>query len=379
MMTTVVAAAVLAVQAVTAVTAPDAEHAPATRAFSGISSLAVSPSGKRLWATWYCGKTNGEDSNNYCVLATSADGGESWKEVLVADPDGTGPYRNFDCEVWVAPDGKLRWSWTERPTVLRTDDPKTRYPGIPNGAANDGLTLVTLDAEDEPATPFPASQRAGLGVMMCKPIVLKSGRWLFPSAWWFEDRSAHVYATDDGGRTFTAIGGATLPPWVREFEEHNLVELKDGRLRSYIRTNCKPCGCWTAESSDGGRTWTAPQPADFAHTSSRLFVRRLKSGNLLLVKNGPLDKDVGRKQMTAYLSKDDGATWEGGLVLEKGGCAYPDGDQAPDGTVYVTWDHDRCGRQDIYFARFTEADVLAKKDVSGKVKLGGIITIRKAR
>ena len=377
MTTMVVVATALAAQVVTAVRAPDAEHAPETRRFSGISSLAVSPSGKRLWATWYAGKTDGEDSNNYVVLATSADGGENWKEVLIADPDGEGPRRNFDCEVWVAPDGKLRWSWTERPTEVRGDDPKTRFPGRPQGLRGDVLSMVTLDAETEPAAPYPAVRDIGRGVMMCKPIALRSGRWLFPAAQWHQPASAHVYATDDGGGTFADVGGASLPRWTYDADEHNLVELGDGTLRAYIRARCAPCGCWTAESSDGGKTWTAPRPADFPHTVSRLFVRRLRSGNLLLVKNGPLDRDVGRKQLTAYLSEDDGKTWLGGLVLEKGGCAYPDGDQAPDGTIYVTWDHDRCGKRDIHFARFTEADVLAKRNVSGKVKLDGIISIKK--
>ena len=366
-------AALSTAQALTTVQAPTPEYAPETRKISMVSSVAISPSGNRLWATWYGGITDGEDSNNYCILATSVDKGESWKEVLIADPDGKGPYRAFDPEVWVAPDGKLRWTWTERPTLVRTDDPKTRFPDRPHGLESDHLTMLTIDAEVEPVAPFPKPQAVGIGVMMCKPIALKSGRWLFPSSHWRAEESAHVYSTDDNGQSFVAVGGATLPPWVREFDEHNLVELKDGRIRVYMRTSRGPCGCWVAESADGGKNWTKSAPADFPHTNSRIFVRRLKSGRLLMVKNGPLDQDVGRKQMTVYLSDDDGTTWKGGLVLSPGGCAYPDGDQMPDGTIYLTWDNDRCGRQDIHLARFTEEDILAKKNVSGKMKLDGFI------
>lgn len=357
----------------TVLTAPTAAHAPETRRFTGIPSLAVSPSGRRLWATWYTGSTDGEDSNNYGVLATSVDDGRTWKEVLVADPDGKGPCRAFDCEVWVTPNGKLCWSWTERPTLLRTEDKRTQMPGISFGAHRDVLVRAMLDAEQEPRAPYPPVRRMGSGVMMCKPLVLRSGRWLFPASLWGEDASARVYASDGGGGNFTLLGGATLPKWVREFDEHNLVELADGRLRAYLRALRGPTGCWTSESSDGGRTWTRTRPADFAHTNSRLFVRRLASGRLLLVKNGPLDRDVGRKQLTAFLSDDDGATWKGGLVLEKGSCAYPDGDQAPDGTIYVTYDNDRTKRQDIHLAVFTEADVFAGKPVSEKARLDGLV------
>ncbi len=52
------------------------------------------------------------------------------------------------------------------------------------------------------------------------------------------------------------------------------------------------------------------------HPTSRFFVRRLKSGALLLVKHGPLDKRVKREQLTAFVSDDDGKTWQGGLLLD---------------------------------------------------------------
>ena len=70
------------------VAVPDADHAYATRRHQGIPSIAASPVNGRLWCTWYGGPTAGEDANNYAVLATSCDGGDTWKEVLVADPDG---------------------------------------------------------------------------------------------------------------------------------------------------------------------------------------------------------------------------------------------------------------------------------------------------
>ena len=81
-------------------------HSLESRRFQGIPSLAVSPKG-RLWAIWYAGKTPGEDRNNYVVVATSGNCGETWQETLIIDPDGEGPVRAFDPEVWLAPDGRL--------------------------------------------------------------------------------------------------------------------------------------------------------------------------------------------------------------------------------------------------------------------------------
>ena len=100
---------ILAVLAAVYLAVPDADHTAQKRRHTGIPSIAVSAGG-RLWATWYGSNTGGEDSNNYCTLATSSDGGISWKEVLVADPDGEGPLRAFDPEVWVSPENILFWT-----------------------------------------------------------------------------------------------------------------------------------------------------------------------------------------------------------------------------------------------------------------------------
>ena len=89
-------------------------YAVGSRHHEGIPSIAVSPVNGRLWATWYASNTGCEDANNYVVLSTSADGGETWREVAVYDPDPGGPVRAFDPELWIAPDGLLRWTWTER-------------------------------------------------------------------------------------------------------------------------------------------------------------------------------------------------------------------------------------------------------------------------
>ena len=347
---------------------PTAAHALGTRRFEGVPSIAVSERSGRMWCTWYGGPTAGEDSNNYAVLATSADGGITWKEVLVADPDGAGPVRAFDPEVWLAPDGRLRWTWTERVAPLAANS-KNRYAGAMASAKDDKLMMLELDADSEPAGAC-VPRQIGRGVMMGKPTVLKDGTWLFPIAHWFESPSACVYATTDSGRTFTERGGVALPKDKRCFDEHQIVELQDGTLRCYMRTIKGPDGIWEAESKDQGRTWGAPHPSRVQNTSARFFVRRLASGNLLLVKNGRHCKDEGRRNLTAYLSLDDGKTWPYSLPLDEecDGVSYPDGQQLPDGRILVAYDHDRVGAREILLATFREDDVRYGRHVSSDLR-----------
>jgi hypothetical protein len=76
---------------------------------------------------------------------------------------------------------------------------------------------------------------------------------------------------------------------------------------------------------------------------------------------------------SAWLSGDEGATWKGGLVFEdRPNVTYPDGFQAPDGTIYISYDHNR-GQGEILMARFTEADILAGTLVSPQSKLKMLI------
>ena len=96
------------------------------------------------------------------------------------------------------------------------------------------------------------------------------------------------------------------------------------------------------------------------------------SGSLLLVKHGPLDQRVGREQLTAYVSDDDGKTWSGGLMIdEREDVTYPDGVQAKDGRIYIIYDHQRTPLGEVLMATFTEEDVRAGEPVSDKIRLRG--------
>ncbi|MBI5832653.1 MAG: exo-alpha-sialidase [Armatimonadetes bacterium] len=328
------------------------------RAFTGIPSLAIAPGG-RLWATWYAGATPAEDRNNYVVVSTSGDGGASWREVLAIDPDGPGPIRAYDPELWLAPDGRLFCSWSH----MDTSHADTRY----------GLWTVSTDQPDAAEPTWSAPRRVADGVMMCKPLVLADGTWAWPvSTWRHHDHSAQLVVSTDAGRTFAPRGGCNVPVAVREFDEHMFIERRDGTLWLLVRTLY---GIGESISRDGGRTWPELTPSSLAHTSSRFFISRLASGHLLLVKHGPVAQRTGRSHLTAYLSRDDGRTWLGGLLLdEREGVSYPDGQQAADGLIRIIYDYHRTADQHILTAAFREEDVEAGRDVSGAVRLRQLVS-----
>ncbi|HBL43302.1 MAG TPA: exo-alpha-sialidase, partial [Planctomycetaceae bacterium] len=136
-------------------------------------------------------------------------------------------------------------------------------------------------------------------------------------------------------------------------------------------------GIMQTTSTDGGRTWATPsQPPQIRQPNARFHIRRLASGRLLLVKHGDrIDAHQGRVQLSAWLSDDDGQTWQGGLVIdERKGISYPDGFQAPDGSIYISYDRNRATDGEILLAKFTEQDILAKKLVSPQSKLKQLIS-----
>ncbi len=152
------------------------------------------------------------------------------------------------------------------------------------------------------------------------------------------------------------------------------IEREDGTLWMLARTRS---GMMQSTSADCGRSWSQPtELSGVAHPNARFFIRRLASGRILLVKHGDaIDSHQGRVKLSAWLSEDDGKTWQGGLILDdRAGVSYPDGFQAPDGTIYVSYDRNRATDGEILMARFTEEDVFSRRLVGAKSRLAMLIS-----
>ena len=340
-------------------TNPGPEYADDTRMFQGIPGLERSKAG-RLWALWYSGGIT-EGELNYVILVTSGDDGKTWSgPKLVIDPPG--PVRAYDPALWRDPSGKLWLFWAQS---YRWWDGRS------------GVWAITTDEADKENPTWSKPRRICNGIMMNKPTVLSNGDWLLPVAVWKqpakeaieyrfdlpEERGGNIIISRDQGKTFELLGQTDVPE--RTFDEHMIVERKDGSLWTLVRTRY---GIGESISTDGGKTWSAGKASTIPHINARFFIRRLNSGNLLLVRHNPADRKT-RRDLTAYISKDDGKTWEGGLLLdERPGVSYPDGVQSQDGTIYIIYDYSRTGDKNILMTTFTEEDVLAGKPVSGKVR-----------
>ncbi|MEQ8787733.1 MAG: sialidase family protein [Pirellulaceae bacterium] len=379
----------LALQPPRLITDVNAEHGKSMRGAQGVPAIERSPEG-RLWAAWYTGpgRRGVESSSSYVVLATSGDDGKSWTEKLVVQPRRF--VHTYDPCLWIDPQRRLWFFWAQS-------------AGVQDGRM--GVWAIVTDEPDVEQPKWSAPRRIANGVMLNKPTVLESGDWLLPVGLWRdntnvpnvsfepdqlapytldmlthdlgEERGSNVYRSRDQGKTFQRIGQVRIPG--TRVDEHMLIERGDGSLWMLLRNTG---GVAQSASTDGGRTWSdgSLYLEGRTHRNKRFFVRRLKSGALLMVRNN--SPDGGRSHMTAFVSDDDGKTWQGGLLLDERESSYPDGVQADDGAIYIIYDHQRYtlnragekGVGSVMMAVFHEDDVRAGKPVSGNVRLREVIT-----
>lgn len=270
------------------------------RIWQGIPSIEVTKGG-RIFSTFYSGGIK-EDIDNYVMLVKSDDGVNFSEPIAVLFKKD---YRCYDPCLWIDPLGRLWFTWALMP--------------------EHATYAVICDNPDADELVWGEERFIGYDVMMNKPTVLSTGEWLFPIAVWNDgvtvflgkendtkqkEKFSFVYRTTDCGKTFERIGGADVPE--RSFDEHMILERTDGVLAMYVRTYY---GIGVSYSYDRGVNWTKGVDSKLVGPSSRFVMGRLPSGRVLFVNND--SKDVIRRDLTAFLSEDDGVTWKYKLLLDE--------------------------------------------------------------
>ena len=335
-------------------------YAEEIRQFQGCPTIAITPHG-RIFAGWYAGGTKEPHMENYNLLIQSDDLGKTWsKPVLVIPSDKTRCVHSLDIQLWTDPLGRLWVFWVQE----RTRQEKKNETGYVVDGYAFGLDRIhgewamVCDNPDAEELVFTQPRRLDDGFLRCKPLVLTSGRWINFNY----DQNCDQYGysiSDDQGMTWQRRYGAKKVP--TPFDEAMAVELLDGSIHMMARTSGELHALAETRSHDGGETWEEARLSRFQDPSSRFYYGRTPSGNLLLIKN---DHASQRRNMTAFLSTDDGKTWPYHVVLDaRNGTSYPDADFFG-GKIYVVHDCGRTNEREILLSVFTEEDIIAGRKVT---------------
>lgn len=259
---------------------------------------------------------------------------------------GTGDHAPAELVGRYSADGGKTWTNEDVPILARSDEDANlmsvsllrladdrialfyiRKYAAPEGAKYpflDDILMRTSSDEGESwskATSIVPRDQPGYRVLNNDRVIqLQSGRLVVPLAvhyvpgWPGYKPSAEIvcYLSDDQGQSWRASQSRLTSDLLAQ--EPGVVEQNDGDILMFCRS--RDCQL-ISQSDDGGETWSPlkrsniPQP-----TASPASIERIPStGDLLLVWNNGDDplakaKPVGRRPLSAAISKDEGESWQ---------------------------------------------------------------------
>lgn len=332
------------------------------RNFQGCPTLAVTKKG-RIFLGWYSGGRREPHMDNFNLLTYSDDNGRTFsKPILVIPSSHENCVQALDIQLWINTEGELCVFWVQNNTALHEGveeeiriiegKPWVTVDGYDFFDFEHALWRSVCKNPDADILEFSEPEYIDKGFLRCKPTVLKSGRQLYFNYDQNSDRYGYAIS-DDGGRTLTHAYGAKK--LLTCFDEGMAYEMQDGRIRLLARTELGTGELAESYSADGGLTWSEAVLSGIESPNTRFYVARTPSGRILLVNN---DDRLSRKNMTVYLSEDDGVTWKyKRLIDSRESLSYPDVDFY-DGRIYLTYDRERTGAMEILFLSFTEEDIM---------------------
>jgi len=194
----------------------------------------------------------------------------------------------------------------------------------------------------------------------CQPILTQEGRMVLGL---YSDifLTSITASTADGGQTWTF--GEPIPGYGGI--QPSLVQRRDGTMVAYMRDKSPGKRIRTAESNDGGMTWTPMRELDIANPDSSVSVCALESGAWIMLCNdttgGPRN---GRVRLAVYLSEDEGRTWPVHRVIEDHetdpAASYPTVIQTADGLIHAVYTFTPEPNETIKHIVFNEAWVRSR-------------------
>ena len=253
----------------------------------------------------YTGTSSSDHASAHLAARYSADGGKTWtsEDKIIVQQEGTLNVMSV--------------------SLLRLKNGQIALFYLKKNSTSDCIPMMRI-SKDETETwsePHPCiTDKAGYFVLNNSRVIqLKSGRILFavslhqlPGQTKMSPRgNLWSYYSDDNGKTFHA--GSEVPnPDTIVTQEPGVVELKNGNILMFIRTNAG-VQC-LSYSKDKGVTWSHVELSTLKSPVSPASIKRIPStGDLLLIWNNnggdnPATKGK-RTPLTMAISKDEGKTW----------------------------------------------------------------------
>ncbi len=275
------------------------------------------------------------------MACRSRDNGRSWGPAFtVADT----PWDDRDPSIAQLPDGSLLANWftyTHQQEKHREGNAANYKEIYLARSTDDGVTWS--EPELIPAT-------AGNHYGCTSPVrLLDDGTLLMPI---YHERleplrcTSLVILSHDNGRTWE--GPYPVDPASEDNDEPDVIQLPSGALLCAMRTNVEGTMMWQSRSHDRGRTWTPSTPMPFTGHAPYLF--RTAAGVLLCGHRLP--------GTSLHASRDDGQTWDEGLLIDECIGAYPSLCALPDGRIlFVSYEEGPGSRICCVALRVTEQGV----------------------
>lgn len=269
-----------------------------------------------IYSHYYAGHGSDHDPA-YLAARTSRDGGASWSD---------------DSEKIISNSGKMN---VMSVSLLRLTNGEIALFYLLKNGPLDLRPIVRFSTDEartwsEPNEIVSESDRGYYVVNNDRVVQLASGRLIVPAAFHVDNTPAGFaqyaeavcFLSDDQGRSWRRGGVARADRAITTgLQEPGVVELSDGRLLMFCRTNAG--AQYFAYSSDQGETWTAPQPGTLRSPLSPATIERLPgSTKLLAIWNDNADRGYQRTPLTAAVSSDDGRSWRHAQNIESDPGGY---------------------------------------------------------